>query len=281
MSLLPPSIQLTLKNRGGSVEHYYHYLLGYLVPLAIAHDELKRSGDSRPIVVRSCALMDRHTDDIEFDGVEIVEKQTHSSLITSEGYAAIECTGFDDPARYCRESLASAAAILTERLSADVARFANELNCGYSSSGPKIVMIDRDPPHPFYQSPDCEIKSAGTARRSIPNFTDLVAAVTSRYPNTTSVTLQDKPLAYQIALFQHADVIISQHGATLANLIWSRPGSHVIEIHPCDLPDQLQQRGFFPRLAECMNLRYHRVDQATCHSNVDIDPLMDCLDEIT
>jgi capsular polysaccharide biosynthesis protein len=38
--------------------------------------------------------------------------------------------------------------------------------------------------------------------------------------------------AQQISLFQNADVIAGAHGSAFANLIWSRPGTKVIDLMP-------------------------------------------------
>ena len=45
-----------------------------------------------------------------------------------------------------------------------------------------------------------------------------------------SLTCEPNPSPNQVALHQRADVIIGVHGAGLANVLWARPGCHVVEV---------------------------------------------------
>jgi capsular polysaccharide biosynthesis protein len=93
-----------------------------------------------------------------------------------------------------------------------------------------------------------------------------------------STRLEEKPLAYQIALFQAADVIIGQHGAALANLIWARKGIDVVEIVPQDL--EADVKDYFGSLARCLGQRYHPIQQFHRHGEVNIGEILCVLDEI-
>jgi len=111
-------------------------------------------------------------------------------------------------------------------------------------------------------------------RRSIPNFCALEKHLSSICPNFDSLILEETSLAHQIERFQSADVIIAQHGAALANLIFAKPGAKVIEILPRDFP-----LNFFSELAKCLELDYCCHRQNDAHADVnphDIAALVNC-----
>ncbi len=278
-------IHLTLKNHWGSVEHYYHFLFGFLMPLALEQKKINApAGDI--LFIRSCAIMDEHLNAIGFDGVEIVDSNRHNT-IKIESYSDvstktvadefIELWGYDDPDYYSYDKFCDFKSILMTSLSNDIAKFSKQLKAYMKDDTPRVIMINREPSDPFYLSQACEIKTAGDIRRSIPNFDSLFTAVGSEYKNTISVTLQGKSLAYQIALFKHADVIIAQHGAALANIIWCDSSAKVIEIHPDDMLHSIQNKDFFRNLALCMHNDYRRVIQSGSHSNVDAELVLSAI----
>lgn len=59
------------------------------------------------------------------------------------------------------------------------------------------------------------------------------------------------PFRDQVALFHSADIIVSPHGAGLANLMFCRPGTRMLEIFPSNFIDE----GFL-KLAKAMELKY-------------------------
>jgi len=290
-------IYLSLKNRGGSVEHYFHFLLGFLVPLilpcnvffisALVQNKIINK-KSNKIYIRSCNIMDRHILDINFKYIEIIDKnmfkekniQPEPRRDNPRMQEYIECWGYDDPEYYDYSVFHSAKLILSSYLSVDI-------NNHYSffekntirKNGKNIVLINREAAHPFYNSDCCEIKSAGTRRRSIPNFSELSNAISMEYINTISVTLEEKSISYQIALFKHADIIIAQHGAALANLIWCRPNTTLIEIYPLDMSSIVNKKDLFGNLAKCMNIKYVRVNQKNEHSDIGINSILSAIQE--
>ncbi|MGJ8671444.1 glycosyltransferase 61 family protein [Rubritalea sp.] len=257
-------IHLTFKNRAGSVEHYYHFLLGVLIPLAL----FKKECGNKNIYIRSCGIMDEHLLHFKQGIINISEKTLHEKIrytneLTNE-YSCIDRPGFDSPAYYNYEDFSESVSYITSTLSEEILKFKEELNFDNKTDHPCIVMIDREPPHPFYLSNSCERKDAGTGRRSISNYDELYNSAYAKFPNIKSVTLEGKSLAFQIALFSNADIIIAQHGAALANLIWCRPNTSLIEIDPYFR----KPRQHFIRLANCMKLDYQSVKQNGEHGKV-------------
>ncbi len=134
---------------------------------------------------------------------------------------------------------------------------------------PPVLFVHRKPQHGFYAdaNPLCDMPSGGAARRSIPNADDLVAALAKLGP-VASVSLEGLPLIEQVRLFSSARLIVAQHGAALANLVFCRPGTRVLEIFPAD------SWNCFQPLAEAFQVEYHRLTTAGPHDPVDVDAFL-------
>jgi capsular polysaccharide biosynthesis protein len=84
----------------------------------------------------------------------------------------------------------------------------------------------------------------GAAVRRILNEPELMAALAPL--GFEAVTLDGMPLAEQIDLFSAAQVVVSAHGAGLANLAFAGPGIKFLEILPAN---QADRRWIFGRVA--------------------------------
>lgn len=283
-----PPVFLDLNNRRGSVEHYYHFLLGFLAPLMLAHERLNRTLYRPRIHVRSCAVMDPHLASLALPGLVILDKENHRQgvlpacrrPVLRRAVSRSGQTGFDHPGHYDFACLGRARQLIRDRLSQPIAEAERQLAAQLArrrEGAPFVVLIGRQPPDPFYLSVQSEKKAAGSQRRSIRNFQALASAVTANASNALVVMLENKSLAFQIALFSQADVILAQHGAALANLLWARPGAAVVEIIPQDMRDMRTARAHFSRLAEGLGMRYHWLAQASRHSEVDIEAVIGAL----
>ncbi|QQL45225.1 glycosyltransferase 61 family protein [Sulfuriroseicoccus oceanibius] len=257
------NVHLTLGNRGGSVEHYYHFLLGFLVPLLEVRDER----DETTFFVRSCAVMDRLLREVVRDRMVVVDRDVHQRI--GEGMASMGVEGYDTPVAYDRDVFLRARRTVESLLRGRIEALRAEFVSGLAPDRPVIVLIDREAPHAFYQSEHCEIRGAGASRRSIPNGAELESALAAESSNVLRVSLEEHSLAWQFALFSLADVVVAQHGAALANLLWCRPSAAVVEIHPDDMAPQLEDKGFFSRLSGCLGLTYEQVRQHGSHGAVD------------
>lgn len=65
--------------------------------------------------------------------------------------------------------------------------------------------------------------------RPLANEDEVVAALA--HLGFQAVRLETLPLADQIALFAHAEVIVAPHGAGLGNLVYAQPGCRLVELH--------------------------------------------------
>jgi capsular polysaccharide biosynthesis protein len=91
-----------------------------------------------------------------------------------------------------------------------------------------------------------------SGRRVVTNE-DQVVALLSSY-GFEFVHDRPRPVEEQIGLFRHASVIVAPHGAALANLTWSAPGTLLIELLPARYPPRPESD--FETLCSMLGLRY-------------------------
>jgi capsular polysaccharide biosynthesis protein len=96
------------------------------------------------------------------------------------------------------------------------------------------------------------ISRAGVALRRVKNETALVEML-SRY-GFESHDPGRIPFSEQAALFQSADVIVAPHGAALANLMFCRPGTRVLEFFPANFSEDC-----FLRMSKAMGFEYRHL----------------------
>ena len=281
-------IHITFRNFHGSVQHYYHFLFAFVVPLIRVWNSITISAYVTNIFVRSCAIMDELLYQLRLPGLVIMDATEHAAMYdrraqsaNSAGLQFITLDGYDDPVRYDAGVFRSVRDLLHFRFSDEIRREMQEINESFTGSGPRIVIITRLPADKFYSQADCEIKTAGSERRSIANVEELRAAASLRSDNVVVAALEGRSLFYQMALFAAADVVISQHGAALGNLIWCKDTTTVIEIIPKERKDGIQECDYFGDLARCLSLKYYRLWQDLPHGPVDIADFTNILHTIT
>jgi hypothetical protein len=258
---------LTVKNRDGSVEHYYHFLLGFLVPLVGAMSARGELAHCSEIIVRTCGPMDRLLDELDIEELLVVDKLRHeSSLSAYDPGDRIVIEGYDRPCAYDRAVFLRAAAQLREILSTRITDILDGPLRSWPPGG-RLLLIQRGPGLPFYRSTLSESPGSGQERRSIGNHVAFRHALSTAFTGCLNVSLERASLAFQIALFGNADVVVAQHGAALANLLWARPGTRVIEVYPDDLPEN--KAGYFSNLAACVGAEYSRIIQNGRYGAID------------
>jgi hypothetical protein len=271
------AINLAVRNMSGSVEHYYHFLLGYLFPLAIRHAALHSQGFSGCILVRSCGPMDRILREVKFPGVEIISKHEHhlnSSKATLGGLPLRQeiILGMDFvKGGYPVDLIQHAAKIVQSRLGDRIPYHGVQTSTLNTAKNRRVLLINRSI-NPFYNSTNAERPTSGLQRRSIKNFHEVRRNVETLFGEVRVVVLENRTLAEQISLFASADLVIAQHGAALANVVWCRPGTRVIEIAPSGYRVQC-----FPPLSKLLKLDHRIVVQDGEHGDCSISNLVESL----
>jgi hypothetical protein len=238
----PAVRRILIENRNGSVEHYFHFLLGFCAPLVNYGQEATDNAPTAPWLIRECGPLTSLLRELPLN-LRILPKLEHARFPAA--VSDMRLYGYDAPKYYSYPAFC--------QFRAGVASLA--------PSRPKtrrknsILLVEREPSHPFYLSAVAESKSSGSARRAIRNHAEVAAALASAYPDAQSVRLAGLSLTEQFALFDSAELVVAQHGAALGNLIFMREGSKVIEIGNRRWP-----RSPFKKLAKIMRLHYALID---------------------
>ena len=271
---------LGVRNNAGSVEHYYHFLLGYLLPLCAYAGQ--RDNESSILLARACGPLNHLVCEVGIPGLLLCEPQSHSRLsrkASDLGFRNIEILGLDCGPRLRKYDVgrvasvtAQAAQYIQQRLGHQIESLCEELESNWKPS-PRLMVIKREDPDPYYLSELAEIKGGGTTRRSIANLADLIAALSARFEQTKVVSLERLGLAEQISLFRTADIVVAQHGAALSNLIWMRPKTQVFEF----LRDPAEHF-YFKDLSPIFGIRHHILIQEDEKGPVDVEVLMDAIE---
>jgi hypothetical protein len=255
-------------NRGGSVEHFYHFLFGYLLPFLDICHPLRAH---RRFLLRECGPMDALME--EFDGFEIARRPSWhilgSVVGTNPSLGAIPkiiAPGFDAPSAYDAATFRRLRALVPELFAQRLAAAAER----HPRAGADrlVLMIDRAPQDPFYATPRAEKRGAGAEIRSIPNMAEVHAAVAARH-DTLLVRLETLPFFDQVYLFSRAWRVVGQHGAGLAHMIWAREDAALVEAIPS--PDgvpvgKVAFAEMFRGVCRTLGLRWHGVLQEGDHA---------------
>ncbi len=253
--------KLDIQSRQGSVEHYFHFLLGFCVPLVNFH--LAKPDVNRPAwLVRECGPMTRILRELPIK-LEIVSKTDHAKWPTTT--PGIKLLGYDSPAYYSRREFL--------RFGDYIAGLTPPtLTAKHRGS---ILLVEREQPDPYYASAKAENKWSGKGRRSIRNHREIMAWLNRFCNPPQNVQLANRGLREQCSLFRAADLVIAQHGAALANMIFMRKGSHVVEIGCGDGKSHL-----FKELAAAMELKYTLFDTTSDFPIVNPIALLQTIDHL-
>lgn len=238
----------------GSVQQYYHFLLGYLAPILRWVDKTGHHN----ITVRDCGPMNRWFDAVlTSEDVDIMQVGHFLHVFAGKLQPCVVLRGMDFPDEFDGRQLQEFQRLVLRRLGID------------REETSRTTVITRETTDPFYSSAESEIDLAGAARRSTPNLRAWVQSRSGddswRILDTTELPVRD-----QVDLFSSTRVLIGQHGAGLTNMVFMKPGGIVVEIQP-PLPREAVET--FTRLAAACQHRYIRVPQPGVHSDIDVEAL--------
>lgn len=234
----------------GSVQVFYHFLLGYFAPLTV----WLKSTDAKRIAVRDCGPMNQWFEFLapQVD-VQIIKPGVALHAVAGNRTRHHVVTGRDYPSKHNRRRLIEARDSMLS--------FIPKVDAGVFP----ILVIDRASSDDFHSGSLSETEMSGARRRSVPNLGKVCHELLSPGSFFVADMAQVAP-EEQVALASNAKVLLGQHGAGLTHMIWMPPGSTILEIHP-PLPDEAVD--VFRLLAESLGHTYIRIPQSGVHAEVD------------
>jgi len=163
---------------------------------------------------------------------------------------------WDNPTRFHRRSLSTFRSAVLARTPAPVQAI---------DGSRRITLLERRPNPAYYHSGAAETPGGGSEWRSVPNIDDIADALAPLGSVRILDTAELSPID-QVAAIRGTDLLVAQHGAGLANMVWLPERAGVIELLP-PLPQTIDM--IFRNLAAACGLAYRSVPQADVHSAVD------------
>ena len=225
---------------GGSVEHFYHFVLQYLLPLF--EKELTDGVAGKGYVVRDCGPMNVWFD-FAFgpDAFTIMSRKKFLAApawrwwdrhIELEAFAdrtgpSVDATRFHDVASAFREK------VLPGNAKPDT-----------------VTVLNRQPPPSFYLDGSAEKSGGGSHRRSISNLDQLSQMISERMP-VNFVDFAAMSPADQMMAIGRSTVLVGQHGAGLVHSIFLQGDAPLVE-----LTNLTDRKLHFRRLSEGLGREY-------------------------
>jgi len=242
----------------GSVEHYYHYLLGYFVPLV----RWQEASKIRSFAVRDCGPMN--------PWFELLHPGTNLTYLPpgvmlerylSHRQERVVLRSWDDPQRFHAKTLLNVRETITRRAGAGAP----------PSKRNRIVIIDRRPSSDFFQSDQAEVAGSGAQERSIPNM-PMIGGALQVIGDVEIIDTAAMTPVEQVQAFAGAQLFVAQHGAGLANMLWLPPEAAVLEIQP-PLPQIIDS--IFVHLAAALRHDFGVVRQEHAHAPVNPESVLE------
>ena len=237
------------KKGGGNIEHYFHFIFDLVLPLYLV---IKRAPPNVVFLLKDFGIYTNRLLDIFPNRIKI----SIGSQIP-ENVKRIKLFGMNP-------NWVNLNTVDLVNLKKYICR---NFNIDQDSRPNKIILIERLLPKPYFMT-EATLKGGGALRRSIVNHPDLASAIKSivKHPyEFHNLQLENLSLTEQIQYCDQALVIIAQHGAGLANIIWMKQKSIVIELRADD------SRDFFQSICEVMSHNYLLYKTDAKHATIDID----------
>jgi hypothetical protein len=250
----------------GSVEHFYHFMFGYFMPVSLWQNHT----NAMAFALRDCGPMNKWFDLLAPQtSVEFIQPGVMLQRVLTKRQESQIFWDWDNPTRFNRKSIRKFSNLI-------IARVCGSFVPPAETQYPKITVMDRRVSNDFYKQTSAEVAGSGAEIRSVPNLHQLPGNI-QRFGDVSLVDASDLTPREQVSLFSRTDILIGQHGAGLSNMLWMRPNSTVIEIQPPLAPTI---DSIFANLARSLSIRHVLVRQQDEHSSIDLNDLVETIPRI-
>ena len=234
----------------GPLSNFYHFLVGYWLPLFW----YRHKNSTGSIAVMSCPPFDNWFSYLPGKEVKVLPQSKvakHAFLARGTGftreYRIESIFGWDKWERFDTRPLREIAGAIRDEFSHTTKK--------ESSIKAEIIIFSREYLH--QGGGNNSARPSGAEKRNIPNLSEIVSGLSNTY--AVELIEPEKLSPADLAgKCQRAKVVIGQHGAALANMVFMAPNTRVIEIvWPEFLPDA--HSVLYGLLARNLDLDYSQV----------------------
>jgi len=214
----------------GSVEHFYHFVLQYLLPLFEL--DLTRGIAGKGFVVRDCGPMN-----VWFD---FVFGPDAFSIVPREEFREMPSRRLWDK-HIQLDTFAKKSGLMV-----DAARFSEVVEAfrekfiSPAATADTVTVLDRRPPPAFYLDGSAEKPGGGSTRRSISNLDELSLKISEKAP-VNLVDLGEMSPVEQLDVIGRTRVLVGQHGAGLVHSLFMNDDASVVEMKLEESQDHFQK----------------------------------------
>ena len=234
----------------GSIKNYYHFLFDLLLPL---HGLMKKADGETVFAIRHFGVLTPYLKNLFPTRILVIKKSDSTENLTTVPLIGMNPRWVHFSSRRI------------EGFKQDVVRIL-DIPPEEPSDKTLVLLIERLPPAGNYRK-RANIKGGGAYRRSITNQDELYSCLASTLDSSfelRNIQLETLSLAEQIRYFSRARMVIAQHGAGLANALWMKPHSTVIELN-----HDRRRLNHFEILSRIKKHRYYFYRTDGLHATID------------
>jgi hypothetical protein len=266
---------IKLNSNYGTITHYYHFFYGVLVPLILYHLKHK---EANFIITDNLGPMLKILYEIPLNILFKCENpQKFTKIIPLDNFRSkyffrkeSNKMSYEDKIKICNFFKLNVPEYIKCNKSYDIVLIER-------GSDPKYKLLNYSKNHPLLQKLGTK---SGSERRAIRNHIEICLELEKDYGDKfKNIVLENTSIYYQYHIFSNAKLIIAQHGAALANVIFMKDFTNVLEIIPKEKLD-LEGEDSFKNLSIMAKLNYYSIETKENNPIINIKTLKIIIDKL-